>query len=658
VIYGDDFTVLPEKTDGISSSQMMSVYLQKQVDAAFDLRAEAYETLKTEEQLIAHQRRMRKFFIEQLGGFPERTPLNPLITGMRQMDGYRIEKVIYESQPKHYVTAIFYLPDGEPPFPGVLFPCGHSGNGKASEVYQRTCILLAKNGIAVLCYDPSDQGERFQLLGDDGKPRIGGTMGHTMMGVGSILVGRSYATYRVWDGMRSIDYLASRKEIDPKRIGCTGNSGGGTLTSYLMSLDPRIACAAPSCFLTTLQNQIPQDAEQNIHGQIAFGMDHADYVMMRAPKPTLLCAATRDFFDINGTWKLFRETKRFYTRLGFPERVNLIETDQTHGFSLQLREGATRWMLRWLKGIDEPITEGDFPVLGDKELQCSPEGQVMRMKGARTVYDLNREVGKKLAVKRRRLWNSLEKPALLKQVRELADIRHLHDLPSPNVSVEGTIDRDRYRIDKIIISPEEGIVLPALLFIPKGKPTGHTVLYIHGEGKHIDAGEGGSIEALVEKGHLVLAPDLRGIGETVSKENYKGWTKYFGANWNNYFSAYMLDRSYVGMRAEEILICARFLTNKVPFDGPGQPQLIAIGEAGVPALHAAALEPGSFGSVRIERSLVSWADVLQNDLNVNQLINTVHGALKVYDLPDLAASIPKKKLVIVSPLDAKGLPIE
>ena len=101
--------------------------------------------------------------------------------------------MIFESQPRHYVTAILYLPDAKPPYPGVLVPCGHSANGKARDLYQRMPILLAKNGMAALCYDPIDQGERHQLLGPDGKPRAAAsTLGHSLLGVGSILLGTQY----------------------------------------------------------------------------------------------------------------------------------------------------------------------------------------------------------------------------------------------------------------------------------------------------------------------------------------------------------------------------------------------------------------------------------------------------------------------------------
>ncbi|RMG01562.1 MAG: metalloendopeptidase, partial [Planctomycetota bacterium] len=290
-------------------------YLLGEVAAAEQARRDRYEAAKTPDELSAYQERIRNFFFKQLGELPERTPLNARVVGTIPRDGYTVEKVIYESMPGVFVTALFYRPHGTPPFPGVLVPCGHSANGKASEPYQRICILLAKNGIAALCYDPIDQGERLQFFDEEGKPAPGNVKGHCRFGVGAILVGQNTATYRIWDGLRSMDYLASRPEVDANRLGCTGNSGGGTMTSYLMALDDRIVCAAPSCYLTTLPTVIrtinPQDAEQNIFGQLAFGMDHAEYVIARAPKPTLICCATRDFFDIHGTWETFRDAKRF-----------------------------------------------------------------------------------------------------------------------------------------------------------------------------------------------------------------------------------------------------------------------------------------------------------------------------------------------------------
>lgn len=658
--FASELNVLSEQINNATPSEMMKDYLRTLTQEACDRREANYELLKTPDQLREYQIKMKEFFIEQLGGFPERTPLNAQVTGQREFDDYRIEKIIYESQPKHFVTAILYLPNARPPYPAVLFPCGHSTNGKAEKNYQLACILLVKNGFAVLCYDPIDQGERYQLLKDDGTPRMGGTIGHTMTGVGSILLGRNAATFRVWDGMRGVDYLLSRSDIDPKRIGCTGNSGGGTLTSYLMALDERIACAVPSCYLTTLRNQEPQDAEQNIHAQIAFGMDHADYIMMRAPKPTLMSTATRDFFDIKGAWITFRQAKRFYTRLGFAERIDLVETDAEHGFSIQLREAMTRWMLRWLRGIDTPVTETQCPILTDEEIQVTPKGQVMLLEGARSVYDLNLDQEQKYADRRKQFWQEAGREKALQKVRDLAGIPPLGDQPTYKVvEGEGKIERDSFQGIKLMIKPEPGIVVPVLLFVKKPPVQCSTVyLYINGEGKTNDAAPGGPIEQLVDAGNHVFAVDLRGMGETARANGPNDWTKYFGSEWVNYFSAYMLDKTYVGMRARDILDCAHYLGHLKLYDTICNIHLLAIGEAGVPALHAAALEPQLFQSVTIRNSLVSWSNVVNHTITENQLLNTVHGALKYYDLPDLAASIPEGKLTIENPVDALGNPVQ
>jgi len=409
-------TVLPAKLDALAPSEMMRAYWNRLSLAALDRSDAEYEKLKTPEQLLAHQQRMRQFFLAQLGSLPQRTPLCPQVTGRIERDGYAIEKVVFQSQPRHYVTGLVYLPKVGGRVPGVLVPCGHSTNGKGADTYQRACILLARCGMVALCYDPIEQGERAQLLDAQGKPVSPSVGGHSLLGVGSALLGRNTATYRIYDGMRAIDYLQSRPEVDPKRIGCTGNSGGGTLTAYLMALDDRIQAAAPSCYLTSFRRLLetagPQDAEQNIAGKVAFGMDHSDYLLMRSPRPTLMCCATHDFFDITGAWATFRKAKRFYARQGYAERVDLVEADEQHGFTPPLRQAAVRWMRRWLLGIDEPVWDSNPPVLKDPEIQCTPDGQVMRLPGARSTYDLNADLADQLARERRVHWAQADKGKL------------------------------------------------------------------------------------------------------------------------------------------------------------------------------------------------------------------------------------------------------
>ena len=638
--------------------KMVHAHLMRLAHAALDRRTAEYEKLKTPDDIAAYQQRRREFFLAALGGLPERTPLNARVVGREQCDGYRVEKVIYESQPRHYVTALMYLPQTPPPFPGVLVPCGHSDNGKAAEAYQRVCILLARNGLAALCYDPIDQGERMQLLDGAGKPQARGTVGHCLVGVGSILLGRNTATFRIWDGMRGIDYLQSRPDIDPKRIGCTGNSGGGTLTSYLMALDERIVCAAPSCYLCGFRRLLetigPQDAEQDIHGQIAFGLDHADYVLMRAPRPTLLCTATGDYFDIGGAWDLFRQAKRVYTRLGVPQNVELAEADEKHGFSPPLRIAAVAWQRRWLLKIDEPLVEPPATIFTDPQAQVTPGGQVMLLDNARSVYDINRDVENQLAAARRKFWGENPRDRCLDEVRKLTGIRQLGDLPPVKAANKGTLARDGYRIEKLVLEGEQGVWLPALAFVPE-KPGKDATLYLHADGKQAGAAPGGPIEKLVRQGCVVLAVDLRGCGET-QLAGGGGYAKFLGPEWADGFLAYMLNTSYLAMRAEDILRAARFLQGYESAK-PRPVHLVSHGRVGPPALHAVALEPARFASAEFHRSLAAWSEVVTTPMAVNQFVNVVHGALRAYDLPDLLATLPPEKSRVIEPLDALESPL-
>ncbi len=655
----DELMVLPRKLDGVYTSQMLHAHLMDKANAAIDAKLAAYEKLKTPQEIADYQKSLRDFFVAQIGGFPERTPLNAKVVGTQQRDGYHVEKIILESQPGLFVTALLYLPEVKPPYPAVLVPCGHSYTGKARDLYQRAPILIAKNGMAALCYDPIEQGERFQLIDKKGNAYVRGVSGHQLMGVGCILLGRNVAMFRIWDGMRCLDYLQSRKDIDRNRIGCTGISGGGTLTSYLMALDERIWAAAPGCYITSLRRHIettgPQDAEQNIHAQIAFGMGHEDYVMMRAPKPTLIMTTTDDYFDIRGAWDSFRMAKRLYEKLGHAERVDLFETAGKHGFPQPMRVAACRWMRRWLLRVDDAITEHEFPICPEEETWCTPRGRVMFLPGARSTYDINLDYEKELAEARKKLWQQTDKARALREVRSITGICRPKDLPKAQSEKTGTIRRDGYRIDKLILKPAAKIWLPALAFVPP-QQDGHAYLYVHADGKQADAAPGGPIEKLVKQGHVVLAVDLRGLGET-QRSKKVAYGGHLGGDWQDMYLAYVLKTSYLAMRSEDILICARFLQG---FAGAGKPRsvhVISVGRVGPPAIHAVALEPQLFASLRLHRSLTSWSDVIRTPRARRQLVNVVHGALRVYDLPDLLATLPPGRVTVTEPLDAAERPI-
>ncbi len=667
----EDLRVLGGGHGGVPADRLVGEALLEAAGELARRSAAALEEIDEPAELSAYQARMRGLFEERLGGFPERTPLSPRVTGVLLRDGFRIEKVLFESRPGFCVSAALYLPDSPPPHPAVLVPCGHSQNGKAAESYQRACILLARSGVAALCFDPIGQGERKQVLAADGTGRFRATEEHMVLGPACVLLGENLAAHMVWDGVRAIDYLCGREDVDPERIGCSGNSGGGTQTSYLMALDPRIRCAAPSCYLTDFQHLLaeigPQDAEQNVFGQIAAGLDHAEYAILRAPRPTLICAATRDFFPIEGTRTTFGRARRFYDRLGFPERIDLVEADAEHGFSPALRVAMVGWMRRWLSGVEGEVVEPlDVPVASDAELQCTERGQVVLMEGARTVFDLHREEDERLLEVRRGLWAEGAPAELRERVRELAGIRPLDELPRLRARPAGAIEREGYRIEKLALEPRveadrpEGafVPLPALAFVPPRR-AGAPVLYLHEGGKHADAAPGGPLEALALEGRLVLAVDLRGIGELQRRGARADYARHAGESWPDVLLAYLIGRSWLGMRAEEALMCADWLAERAGGDGGRVPvRLLAIGEPGPPALHAAALEPGLFASVELDRCLRSWSEVVETPVPSGQWAQVVHGALREYDLPQLASLIPSGRLRITRPVDAMGRELE
>ena len=459
------------------------------------------------------------------------------------------------------------------------------------------------------------------------------------LGVAPILLGENLATSMIWDGIRGLDYLAERPEIDAERLGCVGNSGGGMMTSYLMALDDRVRAAAPGCFITDTRRKNvrpgPGDAEQNLYAQTVHGLDHADFILMRAPRPTLILAASQDYVPIEGAWESFRQAKRLYTRLGSPEAVDLVEVNQPHGFSQRLRVAAGRWMARWLLDRDEALDEPDLDVLPPEALHVAPGGSVLNLEATRTFFDLTAEKEAASAVERERRWsNPDEREQLLADVRTLAGIPELGDL-SPAESIqagEATVDGRRW--EKWAFRPEVGIVLPALVARPPGNLHG-VVLWVDGMGKDTVLGATEQVADWLEQGLAVCAVDLRGYGETATKPwRYRAVTEAMGPNSAEAFIAYMLGRSLLGLRATDLLQTALAWRAKLPEDATVH--LVGRGHAAAPALHAAALERGLFGRVDLTGGPESWSVLCRGPAFEGwNLENAVHGALRCYDLPDL-----------------------
>jgi hypothetical protein len=278
------------------------------------------------------------------------------------------------------------------------------------------------------------------------------------------------------------------------------------------------------------------------------------------------------------------------------------------------------------------------------------------MPGERSAFAINAATAEKLRQTRAGAWNQLSPDAKRARVRETIGARSPADLPPPAVATVGTVKRAGATVHKLVLSGDSGIRLPALAFVPD-QPAGPATLYLHGTSMAEDAGPGGPIDALLKQGHVVLAAELRGIGET---ETSGGGTVYgrgrFGRDNSEVFIAYLIGRSYVGLRVEDVQSWTRVLRDyRAAGSAPSELHLVGIGEAAIPALHAAALQGGDFRSVTLRRMVRSWEDVVRASENVNQTVNMVHGALRHYDLPDLGPLAETRSLRILEPVDPTGV---
>src|SRR5262249_14448457 len=273
-------------------------YLLYQTEIAWqqdEQRRKAWQAIQTENDLLRVQREIEQRLLAMLGGLPrERTPLNPRIAGKIQMDGFHIEKLIFESLPGMYVTALIYVPhDGNKIHPAILVPCGHAAKGKT--YYQALSQRLVQRGYLVISWDPVGQGERSQFWEPKrGKSRYNLICAeHAVLGNLAYLAGTNLARWEIWDAIRAVDYLLTRSDVAPDRINITGTSGGGFQAAHIAALDRRIKVAIPSCYITALPmrmyNRIfkdpDSDPEQDLYGMISNHVDHAGLMLMVYPRP-------------------------------------------------------------------------------------------------------------------------------------------------------------------------------------------------------------------------------------------------------------------------------------------------------------------------------------------------------------------------------------
>ncbi len=615
--------------------------------------------LKTRAQAERYVRDVRTRIRNCFGPMPEKTPLNARVTGIVERDTYKIEKVIFESRPGLMVTGNLYVPKGRAfPLPGVVASCGHYDNGKAGEAYQSFAQGLARLGYVVLIFDPLGQGERFQYVGNDLKSRVGaGVKEHLVAGNQQLLIGENFAFWRAWDGIRALDYLLTRPEVDPRHIGLTGNSGGGTVTTWLCGLEQRWTMVAPSCFVTTMrrnvENELPQDIEQYPPNVLAAGLDHDDFLAALAPKPIVILSQEKDYFDARGAEEAYARLKRLYKLLGAEDNISLFVGPKPHGYTQESREAMYRWFNRATK-VSDATTEPALTLEKDETLWCTPRGQVAEL-NSRTVFSFTAEKSKALARQR----TALSESGLAQKVA--AVLKLPTTVATPDARILRRFTGRQYpkrEFTAYAIETEPGI--QALVYRlsdethysrpPRGE---RAVLYVAHRSSDQELREEPLIRELLglDSQAAFFTCDVRGIGE--SQPDTCGEDQFLVPYGSDYFYAghsLMLDSPYVGQKTLDLLSVLAWLKSY----GYTQVHLAAKGWGTIPATFAAVLSD-VVTRVTLKQALTSFADVAESADYQWPLSTLVPGILTAFDLPDCYRVLAKKQLRQIDPVGPQAV---
>jgi hypothetical protein len=519
------FRVLPAVS---AEEPTITPYLKYQTDMAWhedDLRRAAWEGIGTEQELLQFQRELRKRLLDSIGGLPtEKTPLNAHTTGRIQMPGFHIEKLTFESLPGIYVAALVYAPDAAGKHPAVLVPSGHSTNGKA--YYQALCQRLVQRGYVVISWDAFGQGERSQFWDEKNhKSRYNLICAeHAILGNLAYLAGTNLARWEIWDGIRAVDYLLTRPDVDPDRINITGTSGGGFQTTLIAALDQRIKVVAPSCYITALPMRVynrifkdpDSDPEQDLDGMIAKGLDHPGLLLLMYPRPVWVSAAVLDFFPIEGTQQTVHEVERVYEKFSHADRVGMHAGYHGHQFSDENQEAAIDFMDHF-NGM--PMRRGlpEVKQLDEQTLQCTRTGQVMlEYPNARSLMDVIRDYFEE----------HKNRPA--DTLKELYYSKSYPGIHSWKVGeYEGAIPRDDeilwqqmgstrsdgVNIDRYLLHYSRYLAMP-VLHIYKSSSDHHRVMLWLGKNGKVNASDWPDVTKYLDAGYDIVSIDPRGLGET------------------------------------------------------------------------------------------------------------------------------------------------
>jgi hypothetical protein len=524
------FRVLPPV--GAQSPQI-TPYLLYQTSLAWnedEHRLNRWSQVRNQNDLQQLRAELRKSLLAMIGSLPTvKTDLHATVTGTISAAGFHIDKLIYQSLPGFYVTALVYVPEnGVAVHPAVLVPSGHSSSGKNH--YQALCQRLVLRGYLVISWDPVGQGERSQFWDAAArKSRYNLVCGeHAVMGNLAYLAGANLARWELWDGIRAVDYLLIRPDVDGNRISITGTSGGGFQTALLGALDERIKVIIPSCYITALpmrvENRIfadsDSDPEQDLFGLISNGVDNAGLLLMMYPRAVMVATAALDFFPVEGAHKSYTEVSAFYKRFGYADRIAFVESYNRHEYSLKNQEAALSFLDRFNKipvrhGLP-PVTEfrdANFQVTTSGQVSVDyPEGQSLLSMIAAYSVEASHRSGATLA----ELYQSEMDPNIDSWTVE----RYTGSSTDKELRWElvGSRAAGAIRIDRYLLHHSTYLEMPILHIHDDGNHPGGAILWFSLDGK-VSQKDWPRISQLIGDGYELFSFDFRGLGET--RMNYR-----------------------------------------------------------------------------------------------------------------------------------------
>jgi cephalosporin-C deacetylase-like acetyl esterase len=594
--------------------------------------------------------RLRKAMFATIGEFPATPcPLEPREVGVLKRDGYRIEKILFQSRPGIQVTANAYVPESvRGKVPAVLVVHGHWAMARRDPVVQARCLGLVHLGFFVLAVDAFGAGERHP------KPAPGAYHGALL---GSTLwpAGQSLLGMQVYDNRRAVDYLRSRPEVDGDRLGITGASGGGNQTMYAGALDERFRAVVPVCSVGRYQAYLRAACCvcEVVPGALTF-TEEGDVLGLTAPRALMVVNATMDGiqFSVAEAKKSLERTAAIYDLYGVKEKLKHATFESPHAYNQPMRETMYGWMTRWLKeeGKGEPIAEPKHTIEKVEDLACfakdsRPATFVFPSTFAYQEAERLLEPHRKHPADHKEAWES-QAIALRMTLRET--LGGLAALPATAAERGTATETDGVSTVPVVLEAEAGLPISIRLrsrTAGKGKAPACLVLHLDGKAAAL---EHPLTATLIAKGWLVAAPDLRATGEA----KVAGDAVIGAADHNSAEHSVWIGRPLLGQWVCDVRAILEWLAHQDDVQS-GRIAVAGIGAAGLVALTAAAILEERIDAVAaldLPESLVT-DQAYPAGWRMGLL---APGLFKVGDVPQLAALVAPRRLLIAGATTLKN----